>query len=321
MASFALAHTNLALVKYWGKEDEKLRLPSAPSLSLTLDAFCTKTRLSLSEEDRFVLDGKEEKGKEARRVFSYLSALLSFFALPPSHFFVDSQNFVPKSAGFASSASAFCALAAAFAKEMKLSLSKRELSIASRLGSGSAARSVFGGFVLWKEGRESGESFAVPIEEKPSMPICVLYLSFGAEKKKVSSTEGMRLSKSSPFFASWRQECRKACKEAQKAIEDNSFERLGQISERNACQMHALTLSSGFSYLSSYSLRALDLAKEIREEGVGCYWSCDAGSNAALLCRKEDLDFIQKRAEKAFGGAVSCFRASAGPGVEAWSED
>ena len=321
MTSFALAHTNLALVKYWGKEDEKLRLPSAPSLSLTLDAFYTKTKLSLSKEDRFVLDGKEEKGKEAQRVFSYLSTLLSFFALPPSHFFVDSQNFVPKSAGFASSASAFCALAAAFAKEMKLTVSKRELSIASRLGSGSAARSDFGGFVLWKEGRESGESFAVPIEDKPSIPICILYLSFGAEKKKVSSTEGMRLSKSSPFFTSWRQECRKACKEAQKAIEDNSFERLWQISENNACQMHALTLSSGFSFLSPHSLRALDLAKEIREEGVGCYWSCDAGSNAALLCRKEDLSFIQKRAEKAFSGAVSCFCASAGPGVEAWSED
>ena len=320
MASFALAHTNLALVKYWGKEDEKLRLPSAPSLSLTLNAFYTKTKLSLSKENKFVLDGREEKGEEAQRVFSFLSSLLSLFHLPPSRFFIESQNFVPKSAGFASSASAFCALAAAFSKEMGLCLSKRELSVASRLGSGSAARSVYGGFVLWKEGESSMESFAVPIEEKPSMPLSVLFLSFGEKKKEISSSEGMKLSKSSPFFQIWREECRKACKEAEKAIKDDSFESLGEISERNACQMHALTLSCGFSYLSQLSLRALSLAKELREEGVPCYWSCDAGSNCALLCRKEDLDIVRKRAEKVFANSVTCFSAGPGNGVEAWSE-
>lgn len=320
MTSLALAHTNLALVKYWGKEDEKLRLPSSPSLSLTLDAFCTKTRLSLAKENCFVLDGKKEEGKEAQRVFSYLSSLLSFFHLPPACFLVESWNFVPKNAGFASSASAFCALSAAFAKEMGLNLTKRELSIAARLGSGSAARSVFGGFVLWKEGRVSSESFAVPIEEKPSMDICVLYLSFDNGEKRLPSTEGMRLSRSSPFFPVWRQECRKACIEGVKAIKSNAFERLGEIAEKNACQMHSLALSCGFFYLSDNSLLALRLAQEIRQKGVGCYWSCDAGSNVALLCKREDLDKVRDEVKKAFKNTVFCLASGVGNGVEAERE-
>lgn len=320
MTSSATAHTNLALVKYWGKEDERLRLPSAPSLSLTLDAFFTRTRLSLSKENCFVLDGKKEGGKEAQRVFSYLSLLLSFFRLPPSRFLVESENFVPKSAGFASSASAFCALAAAFEKEMGLSLTKRELSIVARLGSGSAARSVFGGFALWKEGERSSESFAVPIEEETPMDISVLYLSFGNKEKKLSSTEGMRLSHSSPFFPAWRKECRKACIEGVKAIKSRSFERLGEIAEKNACQMHSLALSCGFFYLSEDSLMALRFARKMRQKGIGCYWSCDAGSNAALLCKREDLDEVKKEAEKAFKGAALFFPSFPGSGVEAKRE-
>ena len=284
MASFARAHTNLALVKYWGKEDEALRLPSAPSLSLTLDAFYTETRLSFAPKDKFVLDGEEVKGPEADRAFSCLDRLSSFFSLPRPGFLVESRNFVPKSAGFASSASAFCALAAAFAEEFGLKPTRRELSIASRLGSGSASRSVFGGFAEWKEGGPN-ESFAIPIDERPSMEISVLYLSFGSGEKKIPSTEGMRRSKASPFFPAWREECRKACREAEGAIKSGDFERLGEVAERNACQMHALTLSSGFSYLSGQSLQALSLAQGLREGGTPCYWSCDAGRNAALLCR------------------------------------
>ena len=316
MASIALAHTNLALVKYWGKEDEGLRLPSAPSLSLTLEAFYTRTRLRISKENRFFLNGKEKGGKDAERVFSYLSSLLAFFRLPPSKFVVESENFVPKSSGFASSSSAFCALAAAFAEEMGLSLTKRELSIAARMGSGSACRSVFGGLVLWKEGKTSGESFAVPIKEAPSMDICALYLSLEGGEKEVSSTEGMRISRSSPFFQIWREECRKACAEIQEALKAGSFERVGEMAERNACQMHALTLSCGFSYISEKSLRALRLAQSMRKEGIPCYWTCDAGSNAAFLCRKKDMALVEGKAKEAFGSGLVCFPSGPGPGVK-----
>ncbi|MBO6003716.1 MAG: diphosphomevalonate decarboxylase [Aeriscardovia sp.] len=319
MSSFARAHTNLALVKYWGKADEDLRLPAAPSLSLTLDAFYTETRVSCARKDKFILDGKEAQGPEADRVFSYLRRLFSFFSLPLSPLLVESQNFVPKSAGFASSASAFCALAAAFSQEFELNLTRSELSIASRLGSGSACRSVYGGFCEWKEGGME-ESFAIPIDEHPSMGIAVLYLSFGSEKKGISSTEGMRRSKSSPFFPVWRQECRKACREAKEAIAEADFEKLGEVAEKNACQMHALTLSSGFSYLSSSSFRALSFAQSLRERGTACYWSCDAGKNAALLCRERDLAQVKEEALSALGPKVLLFASGPGPGVEAERE-
>lgn len=319
MPSFARAHTNLALVKYWGKEDEALRLPSAPSLSVTLDAFYTDTRLSKADRNEFVLDGKKVAGPEADRVFSYLSRLFSLFSLPKEGLLVESRNFVPKSAGFASSASAFCALAAAFAEEFGLDLTRKELSIAARLGSGSASRSVYGGFAEWKEGGME-ESFAFPLDENPSMGLSVLFLSFGGGEKEISSTEGMRRSKFSPFFPVWRQECRKACREAESAIKAGDFEKLGEVAEKNACQMHALALSCGFSYLSGLSLEALRLAQNLRKGSVPCYWSCDAGKNAALLCQKRDAERVKQAVREAMGAGARLFEAGPGKGVEAWRE-
>ena len=145
----ARAYTNIALIKYWGKKDQELILPMNNSLSLTLDAFYTETSVIFSsayQEDQFYLDDQKQDAKATAKVSRFLDlarkkAGISDYAV------VHSQNFVPTAAGLASSASGLAALAGACNEALQLGLSAKELSQLARRGSGSACRSVFGGFV------------------------------------------------------------------------------------------------------------------------------------------------------------------------------
>src|SRR5699024_6377600 len=154
MKATAKAHTNIALIKYWGKRNDELILPTNSSLSLTLDGFYTKTSVHFKEElteDVFELDEELVTGVAYERVTSYLDLIRSF-ARTDLHAEVKSTNAVPTAAGFASSASGFAALAAASTKALDLNVTDTDLSRLTRQGSGSACRSIYGGFVEWKEG-------------------------------------------------------------------------------------------------------------------------------------------------------------------------
>ena len=147
MKKTARAHTNIALIKYWGKSNQALKTPLMSSLSMTLDAFYTDTTFehdSSLTEDTFILNGQKQTPEESKRVFNYIHLLQEKFGFN-DHFTIKSTNRVPTSAGLASSASAFAALATSFAASYGLDLSRRELSKLARLGSGSATRSIYGG--------------------------------------------------------------------------------------------------------------------------------------------------------------------------------
>src|SRR5690625_1580334 len=168
MKATAKAHTNIALIKYWGKKNEQLILPTNNSLSITLDGFYTETTVQFKEsltEDIFLLNEEKISGIPYEQVTAYLDLFRDYVGKPSLFAEVISTNHVPTAAGFASSASGFAALAAATSKALNLSLSDEALSKFMRRGSGSACRSIFGGFVEWQKGdKEDGsDSFDVQV--------------------------------------------------------------------------------------------------------------------------------------------------------------
>ncbi len=166
--STAIANSNIAIIKYWGKRDEQLMLPTNSSISFTMDEqLSTVTTVEFDnslKQDELVLDDAPSKEKELLRVSGFLD-LVRAKAGVAARARVVSKNSFPKAAGLASSASAFAALSLAASKAAGLSLAPDELSVLARMGSGSACRSIYGGAVEWQKGikADGSDSFAVEL--------------------------------------------------------------------------------------------------------------------------------------------------------------
>lgn len=290
----ARAHTNIALIKYWGKRDKELFLPMNSSLSLTLEAFYTDTRVvfdpSLSH-DEFYLNGIKQDVKEIEKISHFLDLFCEYIG-KRLYARVESLNFVPTAAGLASSASAFAALAMAASSALGLDLSRSQLSTIARRGSGSSTRSLFGGFVEWDMGSEMEESMAYPIDDA-DWDIGMLILKVDTAPKKVASREGMEHTvQTSPFYPMWVESAQLDLIAIKKAISERDFETVGTITEHNGMKMHATTLSANppFTYWSSGSLLAQEAVRQVREEtGISAYMTMDAGPNVKVLCRASQM--------------------------------
>lgn len=319
MTRTARAYTNIALIKYWGKKDQQLKLPYTNSLSLTLDRFYTDTKATIidSDQDIVYLNNKLLDASQNKRILNYLTAIRKFYSFN-DHFQIDSVNHVPTSAGFASSASGFAALAAAINETKQLNLSRRELSILARNGSGSASRSIYGGFVEWQAGHDNESSFAVPIDETPEIDLSLLSVVINKHSKKISSTVGMENSvKTSPFYPNWVTLVTSEIKEIKQAIAQKDLQKIGEISEHNAMSMHALTLSAdpSFTYFAPETIRIIQLIQELRQKGIFAYATIDAGPNVKIICTKESLALVQEYIEQQLSD-VTCVVANIGPGIQ-----
>ncbi|NLM35258.1 MAG: diphosphomevalonate decarboxylase [Clostridiales bacterium] len=295
MKATAKANTNIALIKYWGKRDENLFLPMNSSLSITLDRFYTVTTVEFQEKlekDQFFLNGKPASDKEANNVYSFLDKIRNRFSVN-LHAIVSSENKVPTAAGLASSASGFAALVAAATKALKLDIEERELSILARQGSGSACRSVYGGFVEWQKGkREDGkDSFAIQLLPENQWQLSILSVMVNSKEKKVSSREAMkRTVEKSPFYLGWLQGVERDLDLAKKAIEVRDFQALGEVMEANALKMHGTMLGAEppILYWESGTLEVIKQVQELRLSGINAYFTIDAGPNVKVLCLPED---------------------------------
>lgn len=293
----ARAHTNIALVKYWGKKDDNLIIPQTDSISLTLADFYTDTTVAFDDQlsaDSLKIDNKPIFDKEALKVQKVLD-LIRNLAKINTYAKISSTNHVPMAAGLASSASGFAALAAAASRAAGLDLSDTDLSRLARQGSGSASRSVFGGFVQWHSGNDNETSFATQIDSAQNWDIKVVALIIKKSRKKHSSTQAMRESvETSPYYPVWRQVVAKDLKTITQAIRTHDFDLLGSTSELNAMRMHALTLSSdpAFTYFNGQTIELLEKVKELRANNVNCYATVDAGPNIKVLCQSKDLNQI-----------------------------
>lgn len=302
MQSTAKAHTNIALIKYWGKRNETLILPTNNSLSLTLDGFYTKTTVTFKDElteDTFILDDEIISGEQYRRVTVFLDLIRTYAGKSGLYAEINSINEVPTAAGFASSASGFAALAAAATKALGLTLTDQELSMLTRQGSGSACRSIYGGFAEWQKGkREDGiDSYAVPIAPQDHWDIRVAAVVLDAKMKKVSSREGMkRTVDTSTFFKGWVDRIPHDLGLIKEGIEKKDFEKVGQVAEANCLKMHATTLGAvpPFTYWHDTTMTVMQTVQAMRENGIPAYFTIDAGPNVKVLYLPENEEKIQE---------------------------
>ena len=314
----ARAHGNIALIKYWGKRDDELVLPMNSSLSLTLDCFFTETEVIFRDDidkDHFYLNGNIQDEDDTKRISNFLD-LFRKSAEIKSSAVVKSINYVPTAAGLASSASGYAALAAATNVASGLNLDSKELSIYARQGSGSATRSIYGGFVEWRKGIFSEDSYAIPIDDA-KWDIGMVVVIVNADEKMVSSREGMkRTVATSPFYNGWLESAEEDLKQIKDAIKKRDFEQMGLIAERNGLKMHATMLGAipPLSYWEPESVTVMQIVRELRKEGVPCYFTMDAGPNVKILCKLSESHIIKKRLRQVFE-SKQIIITGPGPGV------
>lgn len=321
MKATAIAHPNIALVKYWGKRDEELILPHAGSLSMTLEGLSATTTVELHDgpEDTAQIDGRPLAGPELARVVKLLDAVRTRAGLRLRARMASQTDF-PNAAGLASSAAGGAALAAAASWAAGLELPPTDLSILARGNSGSACRSIQGGFCEWLPGiaADGTDSYAVQVAPEshwPQMRMVVVICE--QHKKKVSSREAMRRTvETSPYFEAWARCVRTDLKEAKAALLARDFATLGEATERSCWCMHAAAMAASPSifYLRPATLAVLDRVEAMRASGLPVYLTIDAGPNPVLLCLEGDAAAIVARVEDV-PGVLGTTVASPGRGV------
>ena len=320
----AKAHTNIALVKYWGKKDQELIIPQTDSLSLTLNEFYTTTTVNFDNHltsDLVAIDQQTLSKKEAKKVIHVLDIVRQLSGIK-AFARVESINHVPTAAGLASSASAFAALAGAASTAAGLNLSNRDLSRLARRGSGSATRSIYGGLVEWQKGIDDASSFAQPILENVDFPIEMLAVLVDTKKKKVSSRSGMQSSvETSPYYDAWRQVVANDMIAIKQAIKAKDIDQIGHIAEENALRMHALTFSAdpGFTYFNGETLTIIKAVEDLRNQGVNCYYTMDAGPNVKVIYDRENRSKIVEELSNIVG-PERLVVSQPGPGIKIWNE-
>lgn len=298
----AEARANIALVKYWGRADHELNLPLTGSLSMTVDKLVTTTTVVADESlkaDELAINGQPQQGAPLARVVRHLDHLRKR-AGSSVRCRVASRNTFAASAGLASSASAFAALTVAGFAALGADVPRREQTTYARLGSGSAARSIDGGFVEWRAGRAHEESYAEPIAPPSHLDMHDVVVILSEGEKKVGSSEGHGVADTSPLNAGRVARVPHLLREAREGILARDFARVGRAAEEDAILMHAVMMTSSPSllYWSEGTLRGLHAVREWREEGLEVYATIDAGPNLHLLCMGKDAREVARRARE-----------------------
>ncbi len=315
----AIAHPNIAFIKYWGNKDYFLNLPANSSISMNLANLETRTTLSLLDNldaDELILDGYLQSGSALQRVSAFLDIARQ---LSGNYCFahIESVNSFPQSAGLASSASAFAALALAASHVYGLDLSEKELSILARRGSGSASRSIPDGFVEWHMGTSNDDSFAETIVPADYWQLWD-YIAIVEEKpKKIGSSQGHRLADTSPLQAARLQSAPHRLTLCRQAILEKDFEKLANVIELDSNMMHAVMLTSHppLLYWSPLSVELMRQVAEWRSEGLAAAYTLDAGPNVHIICPSEAREEVKKRLSQ-MHGVVTVLDSPAGNGAK-----
>lgn len=295
----AQAFANIAFIKYWGNRDDQLRLPMNGSLSMNLEGLYTRTAVHFQRGLRFdtlSINGHEIRGGGLERI-SYLLDIIRSLAKKDERAEVISENNFPSGAGIASSAAAFAALALAGSKAAGVALNEAELSRLARRGSGSAARSIPGGFVEWQAGTSDDDSFAFSIAEPNHWDLvdCVAIVS--TSHKKTGSTEGHSLAPSSPLQAARLADATRRLDICRRAILERDFNAFASIVEQDSDMMHAVMMTSTppLHYWKAASVEVMSCVRKWRAEGLPVCYTVDAGPNVHILCLAPEAPQVEKR--------------------------
>jgi len=293
LSATALAHPNIAFIKYWGNRDSALRLPVNGSISMNLDGLYTRTSVSFQPSlalDELVINGHQVMGKGLERVSGILDIVRQAAGITLRAEVLSENNF-PTGAGIASSAAAFAALALAATKAAGLEWPESAISRLARLGSGSASRSIPSGFVEWKMGTGDEDSFAVSIAppEHWALADCVAIVSAG--HKATGSTEGHALAPTSPLQAARVADAPRRLDICRRAILERDFAAFASIIELDSDMMHAVMMTSqpALFYWKPATLAVMEAARSWRADGLPVAYTIDAGPNVHVICPQSEM--------------------------------
>jgi diphosphomevalonate decarboxylase len=322
MKATATANANIALVKYWGKRSSDPILPNNGSISMTCEGMTTTTTVEFSDKykEHTVIINDEEFKKDEKDIHGHIDRICKLAGIKQHAKVISESNF-PVAAGLASSASGFSALTVAACEAAGLKLSPKELSIITRQGSGSACRSIFGGFVEWFRGHkdDGSDSYAEIIVDKNYWPdFRMIATIVEAKKKPVSSRGGMAQTVATcPYYKSWLDTVDEDLKTVRDGIKERDFAKVGETAEFNALKMHAtmITTKPSIIYWIPATMEIIHAVRQMREDGIQAYFTMDAGPNVKVLCLEKDVEEIQKRLE-GLSGVVKTILCKPGDGAK-----
>jgi diphosphomevalonate decarboxylase len=301
MKATAIAPANIAFIKYWGKKDEKLRLPENGSISMNLSNLTTTTTVEFNPEfkkDLVVINDIIDQN-ESRRVIKQLDLIRKRANIFQKAKVISKNNF-PKGTGLSSSSSGFAALTLAASKAVGLDLSEKELSILARQGSGSSCRSISDGFVEWLDGDSTETSYAVTLYPPNYWAIVDVVAIISQEKKDISSSEGQKLVSTSPFFRTRLTHIKEKINHMKKILKSKNFTEFGELIEEEALELHAIMLTSTPSliYWLPETVKLMKAVKKWRQEGLEVYFTVNTGQDIHLMIEEKNTEPLIKKLKK-----------------------
>jgi diphosphomevalonate decarboxylase len=331
MKAVAVAHPNIALSKYWGKQRTPGNYPAVPSISITLAGLATRTEVEvvpdLVSHTVSLLGGVAARapgaspldptagGSRAETLLETVRAASKEKGFAR----VATENDFPTASGLASSASGFAALAVAAVKAYGLDWDDAQVSDLARQASASAARSVFGGFVELESppATEGMLLAAKPLAPADHLDVRMIVCVTTNAPKRTSSTEGMiQTAEKSPYYRAWLETAPRLFSEMRAALLAKDLEKLGDLMEQSSFAMHACALASGVSYISAATLDVLDAVRELRRAGKGAWSTMDAGPHVKVLVPARDAE-AAAAVLGAVPGVIRVIVAKPGPGPRA----
>lgn len=299
-------HANISLNKYWGKRDERLFLPTKNSLTISLSELVTTTfveKIKNSNIDEIFINSETVQGLHKRKIESFLNFFREKFEIK-DHFKINSYNNFPTAAGLASSSSGFAALTLGLDKICNLKLNKKELSIVARHGSGSASRSISGGFVLWHKGinPDGSDCFAEQIFDHMHWPeLRIIVVIVKNQQKFIGSREGMQLTTAtSPSYSNWLEKSEQRLPSLIKSIEKKNFSNVGKLAQDDWIDMRQTMLDTTpqLNYWTEESYKVIRAIEKMQNQKIECYLTSEAGPNLKILCLEKDEIEIKKELKK-----------------------
>ena len=308
MKATAIAPTNIAFTKYWGKKDEILRLPENGSVSMCLSNLLTTTtvefspsyerssRASRTKKDQITINGSGVEKDEVDRVIKHLDRIRRMADINLKAKVVSTNNF-PIGTGLSSSASGFAALTVAAVSAAGLKLSEKQLSILARQGAGSACRSIPSGFVEWLDGNTSDSSYARQIFPPNHWAIADVVALVSTGKKEVPSSTGMKSAKSSPFMKLRLSRMKEKNKLVKKLIKERKFKELGELTEQEALELHTIMLTQypPLIYWTPGTLQIMKLVPQWRKMGIPVYFTINTGQDIHLIVEQKNVQKLVKK--------------------------
>jgi diphosphomevalonate decarboxylase len=297
-STFVKSSPSLALIKYWGKQQVGENIPATSSLAITLKHLVTLTKItSNSTQDHVTIDNASDDSEKMKRYLVFLKSRLQINGT----FSIESKNSFPKASGLASSASGYAALATGFAALSKKEVSRQHVSALAQAGSGSAARSIFGGFTVMRAGKDHAEAL-YDSEYWPELRIIICMVT-KKEKEQSSGAAMNAVRESSVFYKSWLDSSEKTFNQGIDALKHRDLEALGGAMQLSYKRMFGTMLGANppILYWLPQSVELMRLCSSLRRQGIGAWETMDAGPQVKILCQNSQLPVILAQVNSLLG--------------------